>query len=135
LHKLFYLAEYEFYKRTRRRMTGAYIVRQKDGPYVFELHHKKLKKALDRLQIRFSGNQLLLSFGGSLQLFDPLDELEEELRITIDYIANKYGAASESELKRLVYLTSPMRGFLRRELQLGENMFNRPIDFSLIAFD
>jgi hypothetical protein len=70
-----------------------------------------------------------------LQLFDPPDELDEELRKTIDYVANKYGAANESELKRLVYLTSPMRGFLRRELTLGENMFNRPIDFSVIAFD
>ena len=46
LHKLFYLAEYEFYRRMGRRMTAAYIVRQKEGPYVFEMHIKKLRKAI-----------------------------------------------------------------------------------------
>jgi uracil-DNA glycosylase family 4 len=133
LHKLFYLAEYEFYKRTRRRMTAAYIVRQKDGPYVFELNVKKLKKALEELEIRSLDNHLLLSLGSSLPLFNSQDELDEEVSSIVDYIASKYGNESESELKRVVYLTSPMRAILRREMKLRENTFNRPIDFSVIA--
>ena len=132
LHKLFYLTEYEYYKKTHRRMTSAYIVRQKEGPYAFELHIKKLKKAITGLNIRTRGDKLMLSLGHALQLFDNGEGLEEEVRAAVDYVAAKYGRADDSELKRVVYLTTPMRQMLRREKRLRENMFNRPVDFSVM---
>lgn len=133
LHKLFYLAEYEYYKRSRRRMTRAYIVRQKNGPYVFELHIKKLKKALEGLEIRTNGDQLVLGLAERLPFFDANCPLEDDLASTIDYVSSKYGKTNDGELKRVVYLTAPMRDFLRREKKCQENTFNKPIDFSLIA--
>jgi uracil-DNA glycosylase family 4 len=133
LHKLFYLTEYEYYKKARRRMTSAYIVRQKEGPYVFELHIKKLKKTIEGLDVRAYGDRLLLSVGDTPQLFyDDSEGLEDEFGATIDYVALKYGRAGDSELKRIVYLTAPMRHILRREKTLQENMFNKAIDFSVI---
>jgi hypothetical protein len=131
LHKLFYLAEYEFYKRNNRRMTSAYIVRQKEGPYVFEMHIKKLTKALKNLRVWNERNRLMLMAADPNDLFTamPASESDEVLA----YVTAKYGASSDRDLKRIVYLTAPMRHMLRREKGLGDSTFNRPIDFSVIG--
>lgn len=129
LHKLFYLTEYEYFRRKGSRATSAYIVRQKEGPYTFELHIKKLKKAINGLNIWTQDDRLML--GGTSQLFDD-DGLQQEMREIIDYVITKYGVADDSELKRVVYLTAPMRAILRREKGKRENLFNRPLDFSAI---
>lgn len=130
LHKLFYLAEYEFYRRNHRRMTSAYIVRQKEGPYVFEMHIKKLTKAIGSLEVWNVRDRLMLRASRSPTLFDNTNE--GEVSEVLTYISGKYAAYSDSDLKRIVYLTSPMRQMLRREKNLGANMFNRAIDFSEI---
>jgi uracil-DNA glycosylase family 4 len=131
LHKLFYLAEYEYYRRNNRRMTSAYIVRQKEGPYVFEMHIKKLTKAIKNLKIWNERNRLMLRATDPNTLFDHTgkDEFDEVLA----YVSEKYGKSNDSDLKRIVYLTAPMRQILRREKGLGQNMFNGPIDFSVIG--
>jgi len=130
LHKLFYLAEYEFYRRTDRRMTSAYIVRQKEGPYVFEMHIKKLRKAIPTLETWTHGSQLMVRVGESETLFDRADRVEFDE--VIAHVSHKYGKYNDADLKRVVYLTAPMRLMLRREKSSGQNMFNRPIDFSVI---
>lgn len=131
LHKLFYLAECEFYRRNHRRMTSAYIVRQKEGPYVFEMHIKKLTKAIKDVEIWNERNRLMLRTKLPT-LFDctpPISEFEEVL----SHVLSKYEGCNDSELKRIVYLTAPMRKILRKEKSSGENMFNRAIDFAVIA--
>jgi uracil-DNA glycosylase family 4 len=128
LHKLFYLAEYEFYRRNSRRMTSAYIVRQKEGPYVFELHIKKLTKAIKNLRTWNERGQLMLRATNSNTLFYQSEK--DEFDDVLTYVMDKYGNSSESDLKRVVYLTTPMRQILRKEKGLGQNMFNRAIDFS-----
>jgi uracil-DNA glycosylase family 4 len=130
LHKLFYLAEYEFFRQTRRRMTGAYIVRQKEGPYVFEMHIKKLKKAIKHLETWTKGDRLMLRVARRADLFGPNSRTEFD--DVLDKVIDRYGSYSDSDLKRVVYLTAPMRHLLRREKGSGENTFNRPIDFSVI---
>jgi uracil-DNA glycosylase family 4 len=129
LHKLFYLAEYEFYRRYNRRMTSAYIVRQKEGPYVFEMHIKKLTKAIKDLEVWNDKNRLLLRTRPST-LFD--DERNNEFDDILEFVSDKYANRSDSDLKRIVYLTAPMRMILRKEKSLGRNMFNQAIDFSRI---
>ena len=63
-------------------------------------------------------------------LFTPKpDEYFDEV---LKFIVKKYGGYSDTDLKRVVYLTSPMRQILKREKGLGENLFNRAIDFSVI---
>lgn len=130
LHKLFYLAEYEFYRRNHRRMTSAYIVRQKEGPYVFEMHIKKLTKAIKNLKIWNERSRLMLRTTDSNTLFDK--SARNEFDEVLTYVSEKYGKNSDSDLKRIVYMTAPMRQILRKEKGLGKNMFNRAIDFSAI---
>ncbi|MEQ8195307.1 MAG: uracil-DNA glycosylase, partial [Rhodospirillales bacterium] len=50
LHKLFYLAEYYAVKELGTRLTNAFIVRQKDGPYCTDLHYSKLKSTFSDMQ-------------------------------------------------------------------------------------
>jgi hypothetical protein len=129
LHKLFYLAEYEFYRRNGRRMTGAYIVRQKEGPYVFEMQIKKLTKAIKELEVWNERSRLMVRVKQA-PLFDC--STSNDFDDVVEYISKKYAHCNDSELKRIVYLTAPMRQILRRERGLGENIFNRAIDFSAI---
>jgi hypothetical protein len=111
-------------------MTSAYIVRQKEGPYVFEMHIKKLTKAVKNLKIWNERSRLMLRATDSNTLFNQTgrDEFDEVLA----YVSEKYAKNSDSDLKRIVYLTAPMRQILRKEKGLGQNMFNRAIDFSVI---
>jgi uracil-DNA glycosylase family 4 len=129
LHKLFYLAEYEFYRRTSSRMTSAYIVRQKEGPYVFELHIKKLKSAIQSLETWTHGNRLMVRSHAVPGLFSNSND-DRSADDVIDFILEKYGRRNDGDLKRAVYLTAPMRHILHQEKTLGMNMFNRALDFS-----
>jgi uracil-DNA glycosylase family 4 len=135
LHKLFYLAEYEHCRATGRRMTNCYIIRQKDGPYVVELNIKKLKKALPELRVWNEGEKLMLGIRSTPTLFDRVRLMpsSESNSDSIERVGAKYGARSDDELKRLVYLTAPMRQILRREKYRRENLFNVPIDFTALA--
>jgi uracil-DNA glycosylase family 4 len=132
LHKLFYLTEYEHCRATGQRMTNCYIIRQKDGPYVVELNIKKLKKALPELRVWNEGQKLMLSVRSGPTLFDRGCRLSGSNPDSIERVGAKYGARSDDELKRVVYLTAPMRQILRREKYRRENLFNVPIDFTAV---
>jgi uracil-DNA glycosylase family 4 len=136
LHKLFYLLEYEHYRAMRQRMTHCYIIRQKDGPYVVELNIRKLKKALPELKISREGNKIMLSLSDELSLF-PRNFTRVDAGNSPDFdwlrrVSARYANRSDEDLKRIVYLTSPMRQILRREKYGRQNLFNVPIDFSVI---
>ncbi|SFJ06633.1 uracil-DNA glycosylase family protein [Bradyrhizobium sp. Gha] len=131
LHKLFYLAEYEYYRHNNRRMTSAYIVRQKEGPYVFEMHIKKLSKAIKNLKVWNDRDRLIVKAGGRFDLFAL--RASNEYDDILKYISDKYANSTDGDLKRIVYLTAPMRQMLRREKKLGESTFNKAIDFSVIS--
>ncbi|MBX3649937.1 MAG: uracil-DNA glycosylase [Burkholderiales bacterium] len=130
LHKLAYLVEYLHVKRTGGRLTNAYFIRQKDGPYCTDLQLSRLQKAAPWLKVAKSSNQLILSCasGNSKSLFSDR-EVSESIAGTIDEAIRRYSYDSESELKTAVYLTAPMRNLLRREKIEKLNMFNAPIDF------
>jgi hypothetical protein len=114
-------------------MTSAYIVRQKEGPYVFEMHIKKLTKAIKSLKVWNERNRLMLKATDSNTLFSQTGKNEfNEFDEVLTYISEKYAKNSDGDLKRIVYLTAPMRQILRREKGLGQNMFNRAVDFSVI---
>lgn len=134
LHKLFYLLEYEHCRQTSERMTRCYIIRQKDGPYVVELNIRRLKKALPELRVWNEGNKLMLSLKESDTLFSSALRTafvgDRRVDETIKSVASRYAHRSDEELKRVVYLTTPMRRILRREKYRRENQFNVPVDFS-----
>jgi uracil-DNA glycosylase family 4 len=134
LHKLFYLLEYEYSRREGRRFSSCYIIRQKDGPYVVELNIKKLRKALPELQVRFDNDVMSLSLPDQMSLLAETQNVslfKAPFRSVFDDVTKRYGSKSDSDLKRIVYLTSPMRKILRREKYRRDNMFNAPIDFAV----
>ena len=117
-------------------MTSCYILRQKDGPYVVELHIRKLKKGIPELRVLSSAPKLLLSVKDAPDLLqDELRgwRLESGVRDVISHVVSRYAHRSDEELKRIVYLTSPMRQILRQEKYQRKNMFNAAIDFSAVT--
>lgn len=129
LHKIFYLIELEYFKQYHQRLTNAYIVRQKDGPYCTDLHYKKLKKSLPNISFKDTGEGLILrKVDNNLLEFEANDLPKEVIELIIDVI-NKYGSKSNSALKTQVYLTKPMRNILEIENKQFHNLYNTPITF------
>jgi uracil-DNA glycosylase family 4 len=125
LHKLFYLVEYCFVRSHGRRLSGAYFIRQKDGPYCTDLQAAKLKKALPELVIRSYGPKLVLQLPKS-----AAPKLERpEIADTVAQVLERYRDSEDAALKTAVYLTGPMRAILRAERQAHRNFVNVPIDF------
>lgn len=129
IHKLFFLAEVKHLERTGARLTSAYIIRQKDGPYCVDLHIARLAKIPGVQLMKSATGSLRLGYAEQRSLISGVacDELSEEARATIALVIDRYGSLSERDLKRMVYLSSPMRSVLRREKQLGVNTFNAPL--------
>lgn len=134
LHKLFYLVELSAVRRFGSRLTSAYIVRQKDGPYCTDLHYKRLRASLPEIRMSNYRGSLVLSLQqrhlldsngmGSGRSLGRVDEI-------VETVVNKYGTYSDAELKKCVYLTKPMREILRAEKKRHLNLFNAPIDFTI----
>jgi uracil-DNA glycosylase family 4 len=134
LHKLFYLVEYNAWKEQGDRLSAAYIVRQKDGPYCTDLNIKKLKTTFPELLIRTVNGGLYLEWRQQVDLFDSLEQSAEEVlsqdqRAIIDATLNRYGKESNASLKRIVYLSRPMRKVLSKEKELHQDLYNSPIEF------
>ena len=131
LHKLFYLIEYKYYKEFHQRLTNAYIVRQKDGPYCTDLHFQKIKKALPDLTISQRAGQLTLSY--STSLFDDEQHINGKTGEIIKNVIADYGNLTNEQIKTRVYLTEPMKTFLKLEKEGKLNLYNVPIPFDKIS--
>jgi len=123
LHKLFYLVEVQSVSRLGRRLTDAFIIRQKDGPYCTELHPLKLKKAIPNLKI-INKNGVVFIERGEVDLFNSSANnfLNKESTEVVEATVARYGDIPNSRLKAVAYLTGPMRAILRQERN-GRNMF------------
>lgn len=131
LHKLAYLTEYLHVRRSGRRLTSAYFIRQKDGPYCTDLEIARILRADDSIRTFKDGGRLCLRLGagGPPQLFDEQPEISEEGKAAADEAIQRYGDKNDAELKTAVYLTAPMRFLLRREQSSRVNLYNAPIEF------
>ena len=127
LHKLTYLAEYSAIRETGQRLSSAYFVRQKEGPYCTDLHIAKLKKSIKGLKIGSGRSGLTVQHGAPL--LGASSELPQTARLIIEQVVRRYGHLSDAQLKTAVYLTAPMRRILRQEKR-GRNLFNAAIDLS-----
>lgn len=135
LHKLFYLVEYNSWRQLGHRLSSAYIVRQKDGPYCTDLNIKKLKATFPGLLIKSIDGTLYLEWRPSVDLFEEMlpavaEELSQEHRAIIEATLSRYGRESNTNLKRIVYLSSPMRSVLSKEKELRQDLYNSPIEFA-----
>jgi uracil-DNA glycosylase family 4 len=129
LHKLLFLAEHEFVKRTGHRLTSAFYIRQKDGPYCTELHYKRLLRTLPELAIRKRSEILFLYTKKPLQHSFPSGHFTNEIQDVLDLVLSKYGKRTNSALKTAVYLTPTMREILKIEREENVNIYNSPIRF------
>ncbi len=133
LHKLFYLVECAHTKQHGERLTKAYFIRQKDGPYCVDLHFQKLQRALPHIGLKGKKGYLFVRdsqqdlFGAPARATSNVtgDVLEE-----IQAVVEKCKGLKDSELKTKVYLTTPMKRILREESRNSVNMFNSPIYFA-----
>jgi uracil-DNA glycosylase family 4 len=131
LHKLFYLVEYTFAKRFNEKATTGYIVRQKDGPYCTDLHLSKLKKSFSDLTISNSAGIIMLMRQKAAP--NRPEAISDNIRKVVEEVVAKFGEQDEVSLKRLVYLTQPMRKILRKEKIEHRNLMNVPLNFSIAS--
>ncbi len=131
LHKLAYLAEYLHVRSTGRRLTNAFFIRQKDGPYCTDLHITRLKRSNANIRTVNREGKLYIRLGTNRSLFPILDtiQIEEGFHDTLDEVIERYSFQTDADLKKAVYLTAPMRFMLRREKREKINLHNSPIDF------
>lgn len=132
LHKLFYLVELKCMEQLGHRLTNAYIIRQKDGPYCTDLHVFKLKKVFPDMSIRDHRGTLTIKRSSS-DLFGTDDanrDLPSEANEIIRETLHRYDGIDDSRLKTRVYLTRPMKAILRAEKNQKLNLFNSPINFT-----
>lgn len=131
LHKLFYLLEYAQFRATGARLSGAYIIRQKDGPYVAELNIGVLQRKMDDIRVMRGDKGIVLRLQTDDDLFGEANTATtfDEFDHLIDRVWSRYGKLTNERLKSAVYLTSPMRKLLRLEKYSRSSTFNQPIEF------
>jgi uracil-DNA glycosylase family 4 len=133
LHKLMYLVECEAWKKFGHGLTDAYFIRQKEGPYCTDLHLAKLRKALPNLVV-FGGTsrpQLRLLTTGATT--EGQNQLPADLKTVIKDVVAQADHLTDADLKRRVYLTTPMRQILRAERTTMINLYNAPITFGQVT--
>lgn len=135
LHKLLFLLEYLHVKNAGRRLTSAYFIRQKDGPYCVDLAIDRIRKS-ELFDVSKVGGQLLVSRKGfarqlALETYFQEDTNGESavLQQLVTNLLERYTYDDDADLKKAVYLTAPMRFILRQEMTAGLNMCNVPINF------
>lgn len=129
LHKLYFLAEVDQLDSAGERLTNSYVIRQKDGPYCVDLHISKLPELIPGVLIEKVHGHFKVRLPSQLQ-FQESDSgtgLSEEEVTSIDRTVDRYGNLSDVELKRVAYLTTPMRKILRKEKDLRVNLFNTAV--------
>ncbi|MDD3466465.1 MAG: uracil-DNA glycosylase family protein [Campylobacterales bacterium] len=129
LHKLFYLIEYRYYEKYKTKLSRAYIIRQKDGPYCTDLNIGRLKKSIN-ISISQKASSLFISKKNSLLPDEQNDNLDEHIKNHITEVLNKYGELNDFEIKKAVYMTRPMRNILKAEKNSLINLYNTPINFA-----
>lgn len=130
LHKLLFMSEVRHLEATSERLTEAYFVRQKDGPYCVELHASRLLALIPGCRTRTVGSQLMVSLGQQDLLNEvpkPASLLDARAMKTLAEVAKKYGHLPANKLKTATYLTAPMRELLRKEKRLRMNLFNSAV--------
>lgn len=129
LHKLYFLAEVAHMEEASERITNSYVVRQKDGPYCVDLHLAKLPNLVKGLIVEQVKGVIRLRRHRQLSLGADEEAVSlkpSEIR-AIDAVITRYGSHNNADLKRVAYLSKPMRSMLRKEKTLRANLFNAAV--------
>lgn len=126
LHKLYFLSEVSQLEEVSERLTNAYVIRQKNGPYCADLHLERLRNMVPGLVIERDKGGVRLRASPQLTLTNT-SRLSTQEKNVVDAVISKYGLMSDADLKRVAYLSRPMREVLKRERTEGINLFNSAI--------
>lgn len=129
LHKLYFLAEVAHMEAVGERLCNAYVVRQKDGPYFVDLHIAKLHRLVSGLVVERGAGTMRLLLNPQRSIGDSAGRLglSEPEEASISRTLARYSHLSDDELKRVVYMSKPMRALLRKEKSSRLNLFNSPV--------
>lgn len=123
LAKLIYLIDYEFYKNRNSLFTESFYIYQNAGPLQTVL--TKRLKDLEGFELRkiYKDNDIFYMPFNRVRFNYNFEESEEKI---IDRVINKFSSYSDERIKTFVYLTEPMRYFLK-ERKKGINILNKPV--------
>lgn len=122
LHKLFYLIECHAVRTFGHRLTSAYIIRQRYGPYVTPLQLKRLCRRLPGLGVARRAKEVLLY----LRPAAPAEHMPRQYRSFVARSMRELGHKTDSQLMRSAYFTPAMRRILLEERAAG-TMLNAPL--------
>lgn len=131
LHKIVYLVEYNLHKTHGILYTGAYFIRQKDGPYCTNLHIQKIKNTFKDIHTSTIKKKLYLEDSSSSLFPEPSklsqsqDPMDQEACAIVDELLEK----TDEELKKKSYLSKPMRKAIRKERKDGVGTYNAQLAF------
>lgn len=131
LHKIVYLIEWEAYRKLGHQLTGAFFLRQKDGPYCTDLNLGRLRRAMPSLVVSGQSDRPTLSLPQAGMFDDAAAEVSADTAGIVDEVLKSVRGLTDAELKTKVYLTGPMRRLLRQERTGMVNLFNAPISFDV----
>lgn len=123
LVKLVYLVDYAAYQKDGTTVTRSFYLNQKEGPVQASLSGNLAAMEGHEIVTRFADYQPYVAIG-SKPRFEP--RLDPKTQGLLKRVLAKYSNHDEASIKRVVYLTDPMRRILREELK-GRNMLNKPI--------
>lgn len=123
LAKLIYLIDYEFLKIQGRFLTESFYIYQNAGPLQTTLT-KRLKELEDfELKKIYKENNIIYKPINNIRFNLNFKKNEKEI---IDKVINRFGDYDDKRIKTFVYLTDPMRYFLK-EKKKGVNIINKPV--------
>ena len=123
LTKLLYLIDLQALQKLGKTLTGEIYLKQEEGPWPPALPKSiELMKGKE-LSSFFRRGKPFVEKGPSPRI--SIDHTNDELSI-IDGVLSRYGQMSNKDIKRIAYMTQPMRYLLRQEKQ-GRDMYNRPV--------
>lgn len=123
LTKLLYLIDLRALQKLGKTLTGEIYLKQEEGPWP-----PALAKSIESMKGReiasfFRRGMPFVERGPSPRI--GIDHTNDELSI-IDSVLSRYGQLNNRDIKRVAYMTQPMRYILRQEKQ-GKDMYNKPV--------
>ncbi|ALH79902.1 uracil-DNA glycosylase [Sphingopyxis macrogoltabida] len=116
LHKILYLIDNLAAARLGGPITRFFYIRQKDGPYCVDLGGRWYSRFPDSLEATKSAMPILT--WRTRGLFDEEEhQVSDEALALIREVANQTEMLNEGQLKTKVYLTEPMKRYLKMEKQ------------------
>jgi uracil-DNA glycosylase family 4 len=117
LTKLLYLVDLKAREQLGYLLSGSTYLRMQEGPWLPNLEKTVAALSGHEVSSYFRGKRPYVHIGPDPRFETELDEPEMAV---IAEVIEKHGGKSDSELKTTVYLTQPMRDFIRRE-KAGED--------------